>query len=277
VSQPGEPVRVRFVGHATVLIEIGGVRVLTDPFLRQRLGPLTRHGPRPNPDDLGADIVVISHGHADHLDPRSLMMLPNDPVIVAPRGLGLRIWRLTGLEVVEIQDGEVARFGDLQVIAVPARHWISPGAPRAQPLGYVLDAGPRVYFAGDTGPFEGLAGWVGSVDLALLPVWTWGPHVGPGHLNPRSAAALLVELAPSVAIPIHWGTLYPRHLDRVWHRPLREPGDRFAEHAARLAPSVDVRVLRPGDVTELDLGAGWPGPPASRAAGRLPSGDGSAG
>jgi L-ascorbate metabolism protein UlaG (beta-lactamase superfamily) len=93
----------------------------------------------------------------------------------------------------------------------------------------------------------------GNLDLALLPVWTWGPHLGPGHLGPRAAAEVLRDIGPAVAVPIHWGTLYPRRLHRVWGGPLAEPGDRFAAHAAKLAPAVDVRVLRPGDATSIDL------------------------
>ncbi len=91
-----------------------------------------------------------------------------------------------------------------------------------------------------------------GVDVALLPVWTWGPHLGPGHLGPRSAAEVLASAGPTVAIPIHWGTLYPRRLHRVWSAPLREPGDRFAEYAARLAPETTVHVLRPGQSTVIE-------------------------
>ena len=89
----------------------------------------------------------------------------------------------------------------------------------------------------------------GRVDVALLPVWTWGPHLGPGHLGPRSAAEVLALIGAPVAIPIHWGTLYPRRLHRIWGAPLAEPGDRFAAHAGRLAPRSEVRVLRPGEST----------------------------
>jgi L-ascorbate metabolism protein UlaG (beta-lactamase superfamily) len=121
-------------------------------------------------------------------------------------------------------------------------------------VGYLLDAGPTVYFAGDTGRFPAMRDLAGAVDLALLPVWTWGPHLGPGHLGPRSAAEVLADVRPKAALPIHWGTLYPRRLHRVWRSPLAEPGDRFAAHAARLAPDVDVRVLRPGEETLIDLG-----------------------
>ena len=247
------PARLRFIGHATVLIDIGGVRVLTDPFLRRRLGPLERHGPTPDADGLGdIDVVVVSHGHPDHFDRGSLSELRGTPTVVVPRGLGPAARRVVEGEVVEVRAGGRAEAGALTISAVPARHWISPGAPRAQPLGYLLDAGPRVYFAGDTGRYPGMRALAGSVDVALLPVWTWGPHLGPGHLGPRSAAEALRDIEPALAIPIHWGTLYPTRLHHVWRRPLTEPGDRFAAYAQDLAPDVDVRVVRPGAWTTID-------------------------
>jgi L-ascorbate metabolism protein UlaG (beta-lactamase superfamily) len=252
---------VRFVGHATTLIDIGGTRVLTDPFLRPALGPLTRHGPLPDPRSLEADVVLISHGHPDHFDPRSIAVLPGNPVIVVPRGLGNgpgRELQLVGgrdAAVIELIAGQSVVIGRLKIRAVPARHWISPGAARAQPIGYVLDAGPRVYFAGDTGRYPQMRAVAGDADLALLPVWTWGPHLGPGHLGPRGAADVAHEIGAATVVPIHWGTLYPRHLHRVWRGPLREPGDRFAAAARQFAPEVDVRVLRPGETTTLEAPA----------------------
>lgn len=249
----GPVVDLRFVGHATLLIEIGGIRILTDPFLRHRLGPLERHGPLPDPDALGdIDLVLVSHGHPDHFDRASLAALHGRPVVVVPRGLATAAGRSVAGEIVELGAGDRARLGGLTIEALPARHWIAPGAPRAAPLGFLLDAGARILFAGDTGRYPGQAGLAGRVDVALLPVWTWGPHLGPGHLGPRSAAEVLAELGAPVAVPIHWGTLYPRRLHRVWGGPLLEPGDRFARHAARIAPAADVRVLRPGDTTRIE-------------------------
>lgn len=256
---PRQPARVelRFLGHATTLIEINGVRILTDPFLRARLGPLERHGPLPDPAELEVDVVVISHGHPDHFDARSIAALPGRPRIVVPRGLGGIVDRDSAIPggVSEVSAGESVEIAGLTIRAVPARHWISPRATRAEPIGYVLERGARVYFAGDTGRFTGMQALAGSVDVALLPVWTWGPHLGPGHLGPRSAADALRDIAPQAAVPIHWGTLYPRHLHRVWRRPLTEPADRFAAHARRLAPEVDVRVLRPGESTSIEVGS----------------------
>jgi L-ascorbate metabolism protein UlaG (beta-lactamase superfamily) len=241
-----------FVGHATVLIEAAGIRILTDPFLRQQLGPLVRHGPPPSLDTLGdVDMIVISHGHPDHFDLASLGAVAGRPLVVLPRGLAARARRAVRGDVIEVSADERIEFGRIAITAVPARHWITPGAPPAQPLGYLLDVGTTVYFAGDTGRFPAMRRLRGAVDVALLPIWTWGPHLGPGHLGPRSAAEVLSDIEPAVAVPIHWGTLYPRQLHRVWRGPLEEPGDRFAAHAARLAPAVDVRVLRPGERTTI--------------------------
>lgn len=251
-TTPEGAIRVEFLGHATVLLELAGVRVLTDPFLGSRIGPIQRHGPLPYPGGVEADVVIISHGHRDHFDRTSIEGLPGRPAVVVPRGLAASLRGRVPGPVVELEAGGSVSIGRLKIEAVRARHWISPGAPRAQPIGYVLDGGARVYFAGDTGKYAGLATAVGRVDLALLPVWTWGPHLGPGHLGPRSAAEVTREIAPGAAVPIHWGTLYPRHLHRVWRRPLREPGDRFAAYAKELAPSVEVRVLRPGETTTFE-------------------------
>lgn len=244
---------VTFVGHATSLIELGRARILTDPFLRPRLGPLVRHGPLPDPAQLNADVVLISHGHPDHFDPRSLDALPGRPVIVAPRGLAwpLRAGGQARHDVIEVDEGQTLLLAGVEIRAVRARHWIAPGAPRARPLGYVVDGGRRLYFAGDTGPYPEMADLARDVDLALLPVWTWGPHLGPGHLGPRSAAEVARDIGARAVVPIHWGTLYPRHLHRLWRRALSEPGSRFAAHTQRVAPQVDVRVLQPGDSTTI--------------------------
>ena len=256
MSDESASVEVDFVGHATVRLDVAGTSILTDPFLRERLGPLERHGVVPQGvADLDIDVVLISHGHQDHFDPRSLERIAGSPTVVVPRGLGARARRCVRGEVLEVDAGDRLSVGEVQLEVVPASHWITPGSARAQPVGYVIDGGPRIYFAGDTGPFPGLDAVLAGVDVALRPVWTWGPHRGPGHLGPKSAARALTDAGPTVAIPIHWGTLYPRRLHRVWSGPLREPGDRFAAHAHDLAPAVQARVLRPGERTVVDVPA----------------------
>jgi L-ascorbate metabolism protein UlaG (beta-lactamase superfamily) len=104
-----------------------------------------------------------------------------------------------------------------------------------------------VYFPGDTGLYAGMASLAPALDVALLPIWGWGPSLGSGHLDPRAAAEAAALLRPRIAVPIHWGTYYPVQATRR-ERPafLSEPPREFARAAAELAPDVDVRVLDVG-------------------------------
>jgi L-ascorbate metabolism protein UlaG (beta-lactamase superfamily) len=245
--------RVTYVGHATVLVELDGVRVLTDPVLRGRLGPLRRHGPVPDAASLGRiDAVLVSHAHPDHLDRAAIRTLDVGEVVV-PVGLAAGIRRQArNAEVVELRPSQSRSIGAVRVTAVRARHWRWPAAPRVAALGYLIEGSSGVYFAGDTDFYPGMAELGGRVDVALLPVGRWGPHPGPDRLEPASAAHAAKVVGASVAIPIHWGTFYPAGLERVLPRPLREPAARFAAAAARDAPDVEVRVLQPGESTVFD-------------------------
>lgn len=244
--------RITFLGHATVLIEIDGCRLITDPILRSRLVHLRRHG-RPVPVDVQRDLdgVLVSHLHHDHLDVPSLKLLERWTPAVVPRGAG-GLARSAGFtDVREVVAGDELELSGYRVLAVPADHddrrW-PRGGPRAAPLGYVIEGGGyRVYFPGDTDVFAGMReiGDLG-IDLALLPVWGWGPTLGPGHMNPLRAAEALELLRPKVVMPIHWGTLYPVAAKRWRPRPLLEPPHAFARVAAQMAPDVDVRVVPPG-------------------------------
>ena len=248
-------VELRFLGHATVLIDLPGFRLITDPFLRDRLGPLRRHGPLPRPASIGSvAYVLVSHAHPDHFDPASLRSLAGAPLVIAPRGLGGRIRRL-GLAAREVVVGETVSLAPgWAVTAVPARHWRWVGAPRAATIGYLVEGPGRsaIWFAGDTARFRSMRALAGRVDVALLPVGSWGPHLSPGHLSSRSAAEVARDVGARVAVPIHWGTLYPIGLDRRHARPLTEPGPRFARWARELAPNTDVRVLAPGEATTIE-------------------------
>jgi L-ascorbate metabolism protein UlaG (beta-lactamase superfamily) len=104
-----------------------------------------------------------------------------------------------------------------------------------------------VYFAGDTDLFDEMAQMRGRVDVALLPIAGWGPSVGPGHLDPERAAEAARRIAPTLAIPIHWGTLaLPWPAARGPADPER-PAREFAERIKLVAPDVAMRVLAPGE------------------------------
>ena len=247
-------VRIRYLGHASVLLDLPGLRLVTDPFLRTRLGPLRRHGPLPLPGAIGPiGFVLISHGHPDHFDRRSLRMLAGDPLVIVPRGMG-RTVRQLGLRAREVVVGErVSIAPSWTVTAVPARHWVWLGAPRAAAIGYLIE-GPGatgIYFAGDTARFDGMRELADRVDIALLPVGSWGPHLTPGHLSPRSAAEVARDVRARVAVPIHWGTLYPPLFERIFGNRLTEPAAEFVRWAAKLAPDLDVRALQPGGETTV--------------------------
>jgi L-ascorbate metabolism protein UlaG (beta-lactamase superfamily) len=242
---------ITWLGHATVLIEIDGYRLITDPTLRNRIGPLVRIGPRPRLTG-SVDCVLLSHLHADHTDLPSLRALPRSGPVLAPhpahawlRGKGVR-------HVREVTPGAEMAIGRLGISATVARHDSRrrPFGPRAEPIGYLIRGSSSVYFAGDTDLVLDMAQLRGLVDVALVPVWGWGPSVGAGHLDPQGAAAAVALIEPAVTIPIHWGTFaLPRPMKRLADpaRPARD----FQAFIRRYAPATEVRVLNPGQQTAL--------------------------
>ncbi len=244
--------RIVFLGHATVLIEVDGVRLLTDPLLRDRVAHLRRQVP-PVPRDLFADLaaVLVSHLHHDHLDLASLRLLGRDTPLIVPAGAGGWLRRKGFGAVTELGVGEVASVGALAVRAVQARHdGRRPGGPHAETLGYLVSGWHTVYFAGDTELFAEMSNLPRPLDVALLPVAGWGPTLGAGHMGPLEAARAVGLIQPRIAVPVHWGTLSPIGLGRR-RTQLGDPPRLFAEHVASLAPSVEVRILSPGQETDL--------------------------
>ena len=187
--------RIEFVGHATVVVDLDGVRLLTDPVLRNRVAHLRRVVPVDAKKLRGVDAVLISHAHYDHLDVPSLERLGKKLPLVMPRGLGGLLRKRRFESVHEIELGESISVGPLEVRAVQAEHEANRGPflASAASLGYVVSGSRTVYFAGDTDLFDGMSrarpgGRRARSDLGLGHQGGNGPpRPGPGA--PRRSRA----------------------------------------------------------------------------------------
>lgn len=244
---------VTYIGHSTIFIEMDGVRLLTDPILRTRIGPLRRQVPLPPEDLRRVDAVLISHLHGDHLDLPSLKKLGYETHLIVPRGAGGYLTARGFRHITEIVRGEKVKMGGLNVVATRADHEGRrlPWTPVVEPLGFLFEGSYEIYFAGDTDLFSEMTSIGTKLDLALLPVWGWGPNLGTGHMDPLRAAQALVHLRPEVAIPVHWGTYGPAILDLLNPGFLSQPPREFAREAALVAPDVSVHILQPGESYNL--------------------------
>ena len=243
---------ITYIGHSTTLIEIGDRRFLTDPMLASRLLHIQRVAEAPSLERLEhLDAVLVSHAHMDHLHVPSLRQVAGACPVVVPRGCGSLVSRAGIADVREIDAGERIEIAGVEIEATPALHdgrrW--PFGPRLPSLGFVVGGTTRVYFAGDTDLFDEMRELAGAIDVALLPVAGWGAHLPAGHLDPPRAAQAVALLEPRIAVPIHWGTLASRALRQLGN--LEGAPKEFAELVADVAPAVEVRILRPGESTEM--------------------------
>ena len=185
--------RLTFLGHSTVLIEVDDLRILTDPVLREGFGPVRRQVQAVLPElfeDL--DAVFISHGHHDHLDPPSLRRIPGKPTVIVPRGFG-RFGERAGLgPVEEVEPGDRLTIDRVRFEVLYAEHSGTPRAVRADRPGDRLPHRGIAHrlLPGDTDLFPAMGELAGRLDVAMLPVWGWGPTIGEGHMNPVRAAAV---------------------------------------------------------------------------------------
>jgi len=256
----GEPT-VTWVGHATLLLQLDGVNVLTDPQWSERASPVSFAGPkRVTPPGLAFEnlppihIVLISHDHYDHLDEPTVKHLAQqfNPRFVVP--LGIKQWLADrGItNVVEMNWGESVRIGGLTVVCTPAQH----GSGRT-----LLDQGRRLwaswavlgskrfYFAGDTGyyrHFKDIGEALGPFDLAAMPIGSYTPRAlaKPVHMSPEEALQAWQDLRATNFLGIHWGTF------ALAREPYDEPPRRIAEEVGRRHLDADhVWILQPGATT----------------------------
>ena len=238
-----------WIGHSTVLLQIGGLNVLTDPIFSERASPVQWAGPRRfmapavSLDALPPlDIVLLSHSHYDHFDKRSVKWIARhhpDATWVAPLALGRYLRDFGVREVVELDWWQQATVRGMRVTATPARHFSARRlGDRNKTLwcGYAMEiAGRRAYFAGDTAyhpEFHSISKRLGPFDFVMMPIGAYEPrwfmHVV--HVNADEAVQACANLAsahPSHSMPtvlgIHWGTF------RLTDEPMDEPPRRAAE------------------------------------------------
>jgi L-ascorbate metabolism protein UlaG (beta-lactamase superfamily) len=250
-----------WIGHSTVLLDVAGVRIVTDPALTSTLAHLRRRRPAPSLD--GADVVAVSHVHMDHLHRPSIRKVVTDRTrIVVPVGAQALLRGLGTGPIDEVGVGDRVTIGDVPhrvtIEAVPAAHRNRRGPHSrvaATPLGYVVRwHGGSVYFAGDTGLFDEMVD-IGPVDVALLPIWGWGPTIGEWHLDPARAAEATERLRARHVVPIHWGTYSPVRPRRGSPPWLDRPLDVFRVELASRSLADRLVELLPGESTAL----AWPG------------------
>lgn len=259
---------ITFGGHATVLIELNGLRILTDPVLRNRVLHLRRHGP-PAPVVNGpVDLILISHAHPDHLDLPSLRRFGPDTRFLVPAGAAHLLEKAGFSRIGELAPGEAVEAGNgVEVRAVPAIHdgRRYPWLPDTGAMGFRIEGSRTIYFAGDTDLFPGMGRLgEGGLDLALLPIWGWGHRLGAGHMDPRRAALAARLLRPRLTVPIHWGTYFPVGMKRIRGQLLEKPAVAFREQMETLAPELECRILRSGQSAAI------PGPGSDAAPGSQP-------
>jgi L-ascorbate metabolism protein UlaG (beta-lactamase superfamily) len=251
-------VKVTYIGHATLLLELGGATILTDPNFDPKLGRILPRVSAPGIalDKLPSlDAILLTHAHADHLSFDSLERLPRGMPLYAPPVIAQWLRRLGFDHAVDLAPGESVRVKGVEIHAASATHrgnrygydrW------RSDANMYLLDAGETIFFAGDTALVEDTHHLVERIlwdegrelDLALLPIgyapW-WKPGFRKGHLTHEDALTLFERLRAKTLVPYHWGTF--RHVTATAHDAIRRLRQRLESHHLSAA----VRIIEPGE------------------------------
>ncbi|HEX7927452.1 MAG TPA: MBL fold metallo-hydrolase [bacterium] len=257
---PETSLRAVWIGHASVLLQIDGQHVLTDPIWSDRASPSQKVGPKrffPPPIALAdlppIDAVVISHDHYDHLDMATIIALAQRGTrFVVPLGIGAHLdaWQVDAKQVTELNWGQSTQVGKLTITSTPARHYSGRLITRDKTLwsSWVI-AGPqhKVFFSGDSGyfdEFKKIGAAYGPFDLTLIKIGAYGETWLPIHMSAEDAVRTHVDLRGRVMLPVHWGTFNLAFHD--WNEP--------AIHALKAAKESAVRIAfpKPGEIVDVD-------------------------
>jgi N-acyl-phosphatidylethanolamine-hydrolysing phospholipase D len=256
-AQP-DRVSLTWVGHATFLLQLGPMNVLTDPIWSERCSPVQFAGPRrymppgvPFDDLPPIDVVLLSHDHYDHLDVRTvhrIVAVHSDARWLVPLGLASTLREMGVRYIAELDWWAETRVDELNLCCVPAQHFSGRGTRRNRSLwsGWLATFGERrCYFVGDTGchPDFGVIGSrLGPFDVIMLPIGAYDPRwfMAPVHLSPEEAVDSFVELTAGSdsrcsMVAMHWGTF------KLTDEPMSEPPERA--RAAWLAKGLDPKQL----------------------------------
>lgn len=257
-TESASGLRATWIGHSTVLLEIGGMRVVTDPIWSERCSPVSWAGPRrfhPPPIELGEllpiDVAVISHDHYDHLDMASVQALSaSGTKFMTALGVGAHLerWGVPASQITELDWGQQAQVGQLTFTSLPGRHFSGRRLVDEYHTQWatwsIRSPKHRVFFSGDTGFWGGLkdiGAQHGPFDLTLIKIGAYGETWPEIHVNPEEAFMVHQAVKGKVMLPVHWGTF-----NLAFHK-WNEPPERLLARAAGQAAIV---IPRPGQMVE---------------------------
>lgn len=263
-SEPNDGVSIRanrtqttatWIGHATVLIQISGLNILTDPNFSSSLGIYNNIRKVPPGLALGdlppIDAVIISHNHYDHLDRNTILKLSPTILYLVPKGLKPFFTDLGRERCEEFDWGQKKDIGGAAIYFLPSQHWSRRGLTDKNKTlwgSWLIQAGEtKIFFAGDTSYFTGftrIGEFFPGIAVAILPIGAYEPRwfMKEQHMNPEEALQAFRDLKARMLIPIHWGTY------KMTDEPLDEPPRRLLKGAGDAGISQDrIRVLKIGE------------------------------
>lgn len=253
-SPPSEELQVAWLGHAGVLIEVDGKRILIDPIVSERASPVGFAGPgrfHPSPLSMeelaGIDAAFITHNHYDHLDKATLLRLTAQGTrIVVPLGNRplLLAWGIPESQVTELDWWQDIEIGDVRIVATPARHYSNRGLFDFKKTLWVswsiIGRNERIFVSGDSGyttAFSKIGAELGPFDLTIVKVGAYGPGQNwrDIHMPPEESIQTHLDVKGRIMLPVHWGTFDLGNHE--WDEPIKR--------TLAAADSAGVKLLTP--------------------------------